>query len=232
MITLPDYNQYDPKWKDKPLGSSLFKMGDSGCYVTTFASILAGSFKKKNASGQPLTPGDLCDMLNANNGFTAEGQMIWGILEKLFPDLLMYKACYSTNAGYSNVSKVMVEKVIGDIKRSVALGIPIGIIVDNLYNDKIPDHIVACFDAPDNLADWMIMDPDSGRTMRFVDKYGSPMTGVMGFRQVIGPPTSFPSYSGSFEASAGAAAWKAAQVYKGKNVQVYSKEILDSLMGY
>lgn len=77
------YNQGDIRWRDKRLGSGVdaegrpYTMGRYGCYVTTVASILAGTYKKMSPFGaRPLTPGDLCDLLNAQPGGFDDGAQL------------------------------------------------------------------------------------------------------------------------------------------------------------
>jgi hypothetical protein len=47
------------------------------------------------------------------------------------------------------------------------------------------------------------MDPDGGRIMKFKDKYGSPLTGVYGYRILAGTPANFPPESTPSDIDAG-----------------------------
>lgn len=47
------YNQFDPKWADKPYGSSI--ISKSGCYPSAMAMII-NAFGKKNPDGSQVTP--------------------------------------------------------------------------------------------------------------------------------------------------------------------------------
>lgn len=224
MITLPVYNQGDVQWRDKLLGTSGRKMWSDGCYVTTTASILASHMVMVN--GHFITPGELCEKLNAApNGFDPDGQLGWDAIYKLFPTCKMVKSCWTTNVAFQNISKTQVSKAIDDIKQAVRMGFPIGICVDLVGSDKFPDHIVACKDAPDDLNEWKIMDPDGGRDIKFKDRYGSPLTGVMGYRLLVGPPVMFPDYATPSDQRAGQGA---AQCIDAR----YSKaDILTQLIG-
>ena len=238
-MNLPTYSQQDPRWSAKKLGPTDLTMGGFGCYVTTTASILAGAYDKRGPSGAMLTPGDLCDKLNAiKDGFDAFGQMSWTAVHELFPDCFLYKATWTTNAQFPGTAKITVEKAINDIRRAMMLGFPVGICVDNFPRDGRPDHIVACTSFPEELSRMRIMDPDGGQEMFFIDKYGSPLLGIMGYRLLIGdsPTKSYVSgdrveVSGALLNSMAVGVWKASQVYQGISMGTYSKEILDSILG-
>lgn len=72
------YSQRDPAWSAKHLGKSGLTMGGYGCLVTDIAQGLT-------LAGYSVTPGQLCDSLNAHNGFTPDGLVIWGVIAQLYP---------------------------------------------------------------------------------------------------------------------------------------------------
>lgn len=230
MIPIPSYNQADAKWKDILIGKSGLTMHGYGCYITTIAAILAGAYQKKNSSGQPITPGDLCNSLNAIGGFSADGQVDWSSIQKLYPDCFLYKACWSTNVIDRYTVKVDINKVLSDVERAVRFGLPVLLCVDNILKDKIPDHAICLYDAPTDRTQWKIMDPDGGKQILFKDKYGTVENGVYGYRLLLGSPVCFPDYSTDLDKDVGIACWKAGQIFQGKNTQTYSKELLDTIL--
>jgi hypothetical protein len=221
---IQSFNQWDTRWGSKMLGPSNLLCSNYGCYATFVAASLNGLFQKS------VDPGSFIDLMNGANGFTLSGDLDWMTLHKLFPDVRMYKGCWTTNHPARDISKTEQEKAIKDIKRAVRMGFGVGLAVDNVKSDGWPDHIVTCIEAPDDLSQWKIMDGDGGQIQLFSKKYGDPMSGVYGYRLLIGPPTVFPSYATPEDMAMGIAAWKAMQVADGNNVQTYSREIVDSLL--
>ena len=65
------YCQYDENWADDNLGSSRFKMSDSGCLVSCIASAL----KMQGQGGK--TPGELNKLFSDNSCYDSEGNMQW-----------------------------------------------------------------------------------------------------------------------------------------------------------
>lgn len=238
MNTIP-YVQGDPRWGAKRLGATQLTMASHGCYVTVIASILAGTYDKRSPLGGPLTPGDLCDQLNATpGGFDSEGQLGWTSIHALYPDAFLYGRVWTTNAAYSNTARVTVDKAIRDMRRAMLLGFTVGICVDLVGSDKVPDHIVACEEMPEDLSQLLVMDPAYGDIRLFSDRYGDPLKGIMGYRLLVGDRANKPYSSdqkvtvdGSFLNSVIAATWKASQLYQGIGMETYAKEILDSVMG-
>lgn len=224
------YNQADPAWGSQFLGHTVSTMRRYGCYTTFAASVLAGTFHQRNKESQPVTPGDLCTMLNAIGGYNGD-QIGWNSVQRLYPDCSLWAAGYTSNMKGNNITKVDIVTALGRVARACRLGQGVGLCVDRVTNDLVvPDHIVALVHAPENPMDWMIMDPDGGQVMRFYDRYGLPRDGVYGYRIMAGPPTEFPDYATEQDKSDGIAFWKAVEVARGQNVQTYAKEIAQSLM--
>lgn len=224
------YNQGDPAWGGMLMGTTVSTMRRYGCYTTFAASVLAGTFKRRNKESQPLTPGDLCSMLNAIGGYAGD-QIGWNSVQRLFPDCSLWASGYTSNMKDPNLVRVEITTALARVARAVRLGQGVGLCVDRVANDLvIPDHIVALVHAPENPMDWMIMDPDGGRLMRFYDRYGLPRDGVYGYRIIAGPPTEFPDYATEQDKSDGIAFWKSVEVARGQNVQTYAKEIAQTLM--
>lgn len=224
MIPAPLHNQWAAEWHDLPLGDSGLKMAGFGCYTSSVSSMLAGAYDKA------VTPGTLCQALNSINGYDKDGQLKWDALSQLYPDVFLYRSAWTTNFPNRDTAKEAIETALKRIERSVKLGMPVLLCVDNILKDRIPDHAVNLFDAPADRAKWRIMDPDGGKTVYFKDKYGPVETGIYGYRMIVGSPLHWPDDATELEKDAGIAAWKASMCYRGKSVATYSKEILDTLL--
>lgn len=85
MAFIPvNYKQTDKRWATKKLGSPLYTMASDGC-VTTVAARWASWVLKDD-----VTPGELCDWLNAHKGYTSGGLLIWAKLEEFTNKKLKY----------------------------------------------------------------------------------------------------------------------------------------------
>ena len=164
--------------------------------------------------------------------------MGWDALHRLFPDVFMYGRIWSTNAAFNNTAKASVDKCVRDLRRAVLLGFTPGICVDLVGGDKLPDHIVALENLPEDINQMTVMDPAFGDVRLFSDRYGDPLKGIMGYRLMIGDRADKPyqdgtkyQIDGTFLNSLIVSTWKASQVYQNIGLDTYKKEILDSIMG-
>lgn len=227
MIQIPVFNQGDSRWRSKPLGSSSVNMGNAGCFTSAVTMAL-------NNYGHKITPGELCEQLNANNGYDHEGLLRWNVVEQLYPDVVLADSFNTTLHPASGV-KVEMEAALQRIINCVALGMPVMITVDvpGVNRPGEPDHIVTLITAPADLKGWTVHDSDGGRVIELKEgsKYGPPEKAVYGARILVGLPQSFPDYSTDRDKAYAAGFGKAAQVMRGRNVQTYSKEIVDSFIG-
>lgn len=72
----PFYQQADPAWANMPVGGSGETMSAVGCTLSSIAMGLSGL-------GHTLTPGEVCETLKKNAGFTKNGYVIWGKVARL-----------------------------------------------------------------------------------------------------------------------------------------------------
>lgn len=205
MIKTLTQNQWDARWADKQLGNALLPNGqkvtmrNSGCYLTTIAN------------GLNVNAGDLCDKMNSIGGFDDSGMLKWEKLEQAHPEVVWFDSQWTTVfTRANNEIKVEILTALSRLKKLVSLGFPILLCVDNRGNDKWPDHAVLLYEAPDDLTQWKIKNPDGGADTPFSDRYGSPMTGVYGWRTILNCPTSWPDSSTRLHQDIGIAAWKGA----------------------
>lgn len=181
------------------LGKSGLNVAGFGCYSTTVWSGLSSYFYKQG------TLADFVERMNAADGYDAFGQLKWHILTVLYPDVKLVKAAWSTNIPNpkNSFGVLTVDKCLADIKQANAAGQVVGICVDLVDNAAKPDHIVLAVETPDELDDWYVMDPAFGDVVRFKDRYGSPLTGVYGYRIVAGTPANFPDHANSSDMKLG-----------------------------
>jgi hypothetical protein len=223
------YNQGDARWGNKPLGTSGVVMSSHGCYVTSTCMAI-------NNYGYRLDPGQLCDALNANNGFDAEGQMKWDVLEKVCPNVVFADAFWTTKfvAG-ANLLKVQQEAALQRLEKCVRIGIPVVLCVDmpNVNWPGFPDHAVVLKHAPPGRIGWKVYDPAGGLEIELAagQRYGTPEQAVYGARIVVGHGQTLPDYSDLRDAEDGLRAFRASQAWRGRNQATYLAELKDSYIG-
>jgi hypothetical protein len=218
MFNIPQYSQFDQRWKDKLLGESTLNLGGFGCYLTALTM-------KLKTHAVDLNPGEACERMNRYNGFDKSGLMTYDGVERAWPQLLFHERGYTTNDPSNNIRKTDIKVAIDKIFKLAMLGQPVILCVDNMYNDGIPDHAILL--VPEKAGDWTIHDPDGGKKIKFQDKYGDPMQKLYGWVSIIGPPTEFPDDS---KAGLGQAFYKLAQAKKGVNVSLNVKEAFDTFL--
>lgn len=225
MMNLPPtpFNQGDPRWASKRLGTSNATVRDSGCFTCAVATAM-------NNYGHSIDPGQLCDLLNKYGGYDREGLLIWWVLESLFPDLVLASA-FDTTLMNTSGSHVQIDVAIRRIQSIVQMGIPVLITVDvpGVNSPGQSDHIICCKDAEE----WLCNDSNGGVEVKLAQNfpYGPPEKAIFGARVLIGAPIGWPHYSDDRDKRDGVALWKAAQVMEGRNVKTYSKEIVRGLCG-
>lgn len=223
MIAIPSYCQWDARWGSKKLGTSGLTMATHGCMVTAICMAL-------NVYGYKIDPGQLCDKLNADKGFNSEGLVIWQAIERNFRGVVFIDSLSIWTKNYDQLtSKYEIPDALRILRNLVDLGFPVFLNVDNIGNDKRPDHFIDLYHAP-LVGPWKAKDPDGGHDVLLEagHKYGPKETAIYGFRVLMGPTQSFPDYVNPQDHWQGLAAWRAAMVYKGQDVPTYSKEILDA----
>jgi uncharacterized protein YgiM (DUF1202 family) len=87
--TYRGWKQQDSAWGGKILGSSGKNMTDIGCAVTSVAMLAVHSRARSEST---FNPGILVDYLSKNGGFDATGNIYWGSISGLIPELTYYQA--------------------------------------------------------------------------------------------------------------------------------------------
>jgi hypothetical protein len=70
------HSQRDPAWANIHLGPSTATMGGQGCLVTVCAYLASRTL------GRDITPLEMIEWLNKNNGFNSNGELYWDKLRQ------------------------------------------------------------------------------------------------------------------------------------------------------
>lgn len=76
------YAQKDARWKDDPLGDSIYHMGDSGCLTTCLAAVFQMQEIERTALGETINPKTLNQFFSTHGIYDAEGNLLWYTLEE------------------------------------------------------------------------------------------------------------------------------------------------------
>lgn len=195
-MSLPVFNQWYGTWSGINLGDSPYRCADSGCYSCSITMILSNF-------GFKLDPKQFIEKMNATGGYT-DGAINYGAVEKAYPGVFFHKRVDTTNHPAHNISKVEIGAAIKQVQKLVGIGMYPIMCVDNILNDKWPDHAVVCIEAPDDLTQWKIINPDGGKVQNFQDKYGPVEQNLYGYVAFIGSPL-----SATKDIDTGIGVWKA-----------------------
>ena len=158
------YWQRDPRWKDKPLGTS-GTIGSYGCVMTAETNVL-------NQLGIVTNPVVNNAWRTANGGYHNGNLIVWEKVSEQHPDIIWEgKTWNPTDA---------------QIKQKIAAGYPLVMLVD--HNEGTPvlnEHWVNSIPSPaDDDAIW-IHDPWDNLTIRLRDRYKKPIQQFSSYRRAI-----------------------------------------------
>lgn len=156
------YWQRDPRWKDKPLGTS-GTIGSYGCVMTAETNAL-------NQLGIVTNPVVNNAWRTANGGYHNGNLIVWEKVSEQHPDIIWEgKTWNPTDA---------------QIKQKIAAGCPLVMLVD--HNEGTPvldEHWVNSIPSPaDDDAIW-IHDPWDNLTIRLRDRYKKPIQQFSSYRR-------------------------------------------------
>ena len=156
------YWQRDPRWKDKPLGTS-GTIGSYGCAMTAETNVL-------NQLGIVTNPVANNAWRTANGGYHNGNLIVWEKVSEQHPDIIWEgKTWNPTDA---------------QIKQKIAAGCPLVMLVD--HNEGTPaldEHWVNSIPSPaDDDAIW-IHDPWDNLTIRLRDRYKKPIQQFSSYRR-------------------------------------------------
>ena len=151
------FEQRNPTWASIKLGNSPWTMGSAGCLVTAVAEWM------RKMVDPAMNPYTLVQWLNANGGFTVEGNLLlrkpteipW--LPKKFKFNTIFKGSEFTT--YENVKKLMNDYAA-----------PVIIQVDFYSDSDLDSHFVLVTEVVEN--DLLIADPWTGKQESLMEKYG------------------------------------------------------------
>lgn len=157
------YWQRDPRWKDKPLGTS-GTIGSYGCVMTAETNAL-------NQLGIKTNPVANNAWRTENNGYHNGNLIVWEKVTEQHPDIIWEgKTWNPTDA---------------QIKQKIADGCPLVMLVD--HNEGTPaldEHWVNSIPSPiDDGAIW-IHDPWDNSTIRLRDRYKKPIQQFSSYRRI------------------------------------------------
>ena len=158
------YWQRDPRWKDKPLGTS-GTIGSYGCVMTAETNVL-------NQLGIVTNPVVNNAWRTANGGYHNGNLIVWEKVTEQHPNIIWEgKTWNPTDA---------------QIKQKIAAGCPLVMLVD--HNEGTPaldEHWVNSIPSPvDDGAIW-IHDPWDNSTIRLRDRYKKPIQQFSSYRRAL-----------------------------------------------
>lgn len=94
LVQMPYYNQYDPRWKNKPYGYET--VGSGGCGVTSLAMVVEG------LTGKHITPDEMAYYSSSRGHYNPSAGTSWS----LYNDIKSF-GIYSVNVDYTNVNDII-----------------------------------------------------------------------------------------------------------------------------
>jgi hypothetical protein len=175
MLKIPPiYAQGDNSWGRIMLGTSVFNMAGSGCYLTCLTMV-------GDAFGYNLTPGDYVNQANDKGMIDAGGETNGWRISEIFPTIQETKSD-ETDLTQTKDNTVKIADAIATIQQSLDRGAAVLFHVDlSPYNNiNKGDHFVYCVSW--NFGDPKIIDPFFGTLTTLSEKYGKPEKAIMGYR--------------------------------------------------
>lgn len=213
---VPVYKQGDPRWGEKQMQPSSLKLAGWGCLQTSL-TMLAHQY------GYTLTPGEFCDLAIQKGAFLPTGDFDWQKLDDMFPRLT-YLGAYDVSTGNASDMQGKADVAVKQVKRLIALGMPVLAWVDAIGNDGRPDHFVLIVDDQ-----FTIHDPAYGEVAPITKRYGAtPEQAIKGLRIILGSPGDVLIPNG--DPATGAAVGGIAYAWKHpKEADAYLREALKTL---
>jgi hypothetical protein len=155
-IAIPTMSQQDGAWAGAPLGSSATDtVGSAGCAITAVTMML-------RHYGIDVDPGSFNGWLTANGGYAYEDQLIWGAVTTYTTGRVAFSGWFGPDLGL--------------IQRELDAGRPVVAEVQLSGNQ----HFVLLTGY--GIDGFVINDPWFADSMRFIDRYGDPSTGILSIR--------------------------------------------------
>ena len=158
ILGVPQYSQRDPRWAGIRLGSSTATIGQQGCLITAVAAVC-------KYYGKPTDPAQLNRDLLRVGGYANGNLYKWWSLGAIYPDIRVreYIDCQTVPAP------------LDKIDAELAAGRPPIVWVDFNPNTPANDmHWVVIVGHTEGRADYLIMDPWTGKIVPFKTLYSDP----------------------------------------------------------
>jgi len=156
-ITIPPMSQQDGAWARAPLGSSATDtVGSAGCAITAVTMML-GHY------GIDTDPGTFNAWLTANGGYAFDDQLIWAAVTTYSGGRVAFSGWFGPDLGL--------------IQRELDAGRPVVAEVQLSGNQ----HFVLLTGYASN-GGFTINDPWFADSVRFIDRYGDPVSGIVSIR--------------------------------------------------
>lgn len=171
----PIYPQGDPSWGRIMLGSSVFNMASSGCFVT--ALTMAGDA----LTGTTTTPGEYVNRANEKGMFDSAGLLNGWRIGEIFPGV-QETASEQTDLKPSKDNFVKMSDALQAIQQAWDRGAAVVLQVDLSPNNGVNegDHFIYALNW--NYGDPKIIDPWFGTLTTLSEKYGKPEKAIYGYR--------------------------------------------------
>ena len=168
-LPIPPLGQRDTRWSRKILGTK-GTIGSYGCLLTCHTMML-------NYFGHDFTPDTLNAVYKEKEVYHDGNLISFYDAGDVFQDVKAdeFYNCITTPCDLKKVDEYLDKKL------------PVIAYVDNVDNDKRPDHFVLII-GKDEHDKYFINDPWMGETYYFHAKYGEPDTGIYGLRLYSGTP--------------------------------------------
>jgi len=165
-------SQRDESIRLKKLGWGTGTIGSYGCLLICH-TMMMGYY------GHEIDPLQLNEIYKNNGVFTGDSKNLINFWRagKVFEDI---KADESVDCRNTPCDLTKIDKYLNERK-------PVIVFVDNVYNDKKPDHFVLII-GKTNDGKYLTNDPWMGETYFFDAKWGDPATNIYGLRLYSGTP--------------------------------------------
>lgn len=197
-------------------------IGDYGCAITTLC-VLLQNFLDENGNVYNLTPDVMVDMIKPLGGLDVGGNLIWPNIGKLFPDVTFLSRDYVEKPDF-NAQLITSGAALQRAVKASKMGCNAMLRVKLGSNPLKANHWVLGALTTD--AQLAVVDPWTGDTVLFKDRYGDPSTQIFGLARFFGKAVNAadPDYR--------SAAWMAWQIKNGLDVENNARTLFDNLSIY
>jgi len=155
-MTIPAMSQQDGAWAGEPLGSSATDtIGSAGCAITAVTMVL-------RHYGIDVDPGSFNTWLAANGGYAYDDQLIWGAVTTYTSGRVAFSGWFGPDLGLIQGELDAGRPVVAEVQLN-----------GNQHFVLLTGYGVDGF---------VINDPWFADSIRLIDRYGDPSTGIVSIR--------------------------------------------------